>query len=387
MTLYPALGSARILIVSMRNLSPHVSRCAAYEFEDMIRACDAADLLAPVRYVHRGRIMRRVWRAGRAGRLLAPPITAGRDYDLLLALCQNPFDLRCLAQLRGIRDRCRRSACFLGEVWSAAIDKWRADLKHIADFDAVFTPFASSVAALSEVLGRPCHLILGGVDAAGFCPYPDRPLRSIDVYSMGRRPEIVHGALMRLAERGRLFYVYDTVSNFAVRDPAEHRALLSNFVKRSRYFLAYRAKFDSPDETHGQEELGLRHFEGAAGGAVMLGSAPRCEAYDQNFDWPDAVVPLSATNAFEVGEVIAELDGQPERVARIRRDNVVNSLLRHDWVYRWSQMLDIVGLPPSDGMPLRKAHLKRLAGKVLHAGEACASHVTLHGAVRRRRRR
>jgi hypothetical protein len=149
--------------------------------------------------------------------------------------------------------------------------------------------------------------------------------------------------------------------------PAEHRQLLSNFVKRSRYFLAYPAKFDRPDETRGQEELGLRQFEGAAGGAVMLGSAPQCEAYHRNFDWPDAIIPLSSTTPSEVGKLIAELDAQPDRVARIRRDNVANSLLRHDWVYRWRQMLEIIGLPPSEGMMLREADLKHLAGMVLKA--------------------
>jgi hypothetical protein len=331
-------------------------------------------MLAPVRCAPRGRVLRRVWRAvGRPDRLLATPLTSGNhDYDLLLALCQAPSDLRYLTALRGVRDRCRRSACLLEEVWSADLERWRGDLKRIADFDAVFTSIASSATALSDVMGRRCHVILGGVDAVKFCPYPDPPARSIDVYSMGRRPEAVHGALMLLARCGRLFYVYDTVRNFAIIDPAEHRALLRDLVKRSRHFLAYHAKFNEPEETHGQQELGMRYFEGAAGGAVMLGSAPRCEAYDRNFDWPDAVIPVSATDAWDVAEVLAELDGQPERVARIRRDNVVNSLLRHDWVYRWRQILDIMGLPRTDGMSLREAHLRHLAASVFHASRRAA---------------
>jgi hypothetical protein len=285
----------------------------------------------------------------------------------MLALCQGPGDLEDLGQLRGVAERCRRRVCFLDEMWAADIDRWRADLKRIADFDAVFTMFESSVGPVGEALGRQCHLLLGGVDAVRFCPYPDPPVRSIDVYSMGRRSADVHAALLRLAEDCGCFYLYDTVTTFLVRNPAEHRNLLRNLIKRTRYFLVYAAKFNKPEQTHGQEELGQRHFEGAAGGAVMLGSAPRCTAYAQNFDWPDATVPIKLIEATDVGDVIAELDRQPDRVARIRRDNVVNSLLRHDWVYRWRQILDVVGLPPSAGMAAREAHLAQLADVVRHA--------------------
>jgi hypothetical protein len=338
-----------------------------YEFEDTIRTVDVADMLAPVR-VPRGRLIRRLRRAvGRQADdlfMLRPP--TGRKYDLLLLLAHHPADLRYLEQLRDVRDACQRSACFLEEMWSAEIDKWRAEIERVADFDAIFMPFASSRAALAGVLGRGCHVIPGGVDAAKFCPYPTYPVRSIDVYAMGRRPRVVHRALVRRAESSGLLYVYDTVSDFAVIDPGEHRALLANLIKRSRYFLAYRAKFDRPEETGGQEELGFRHFEGAAGGAILLGSAPRCDTYDQEFDWPDAVIPVSATDASEVDDAMATLERDPDRVARIRKDNVVNSLLRHDWLYRWRRMLDLLGLAPSEGMTLREGHLKRMADAVLH---------------------
>jgi hypothetical protein len=367
MTFYPDTSGrrARILILSMRNLSTHASRCSAYEFEDTIRACDAADMLAPRQAVPRGQVMRRVSRAiGQSHRIVAEPIPPGRHYDLLLALCQSPSDLRHLPHLRELRERCARSACLLEEVWNVDIERWSRDIRWVANFDAVFTLLGASVPPLSKLLGRACHHVLGGVDAMKFCPYPDPPVRSIDVYSMGRRSGVVHTALMRLAEKHRWFYLYDTVANFSVIDPPQHRWLLSNFIKRSRYFMAYPAKFNSPDETRGQNELGLRQFEGAAGGAVMLGSPPRSEAYNRNFDWPDAIIPVSATNGADVGDVMTELDRQPERVARIRRDNVANSLLRHDWVYRWRSMLEIVGLAPSPEMTVREADLKRLAGIV-----------------------
>ena len=35
---------------------------------------------------------------------------------------------------------------------------------------------------------------------------------------------------------------------------------------------------------------------------------------------------------------------QPERLVEISRRNAMEALLRHDWAYRWKQILDIVGL-------------------------------------------
>jgi len=356
----------RILILSMRNLTTHASRCATYEFEDTISACDAVDVVAPVRTPSPGRISRRLQRSvGRPDWTVTASVPLEPEYDLLLATFQEPSDLEYFARLRGIRERCRRTACMLQEVWASQMDQWRPHLRALSEFDVLFTPLASSTSTLSELSGRPCHFVIGAADALRFCPYPGPPDRSIDVYSMGRRSKAVHRALLDLADAGTYFYLYDTVANFSVMNPAEHRALLRNFVKRTRYFLAYPAKFDSPEETHGQQEVGLRHFEGAAGGAVMLGSPPRCQAYEDHFDWPDAVVPVSTSEPSDIREVIAELDRQPERVERIRRNNIVNALLRHDWVYRWRQMLDVIGLAPSEGMSVREAQLKRLAAMVL----------------------
>lgn len=123
-----------------------------------------------------------------------------------------------------------------------------------------------------------------------------------------------------------------------------------------------------PGETEGQQEVGFRFFEGAAAGVVMIGEPPNVASFSENFDWPDAVVrlPLGST---EIGAVIDELEGQPERVARIRRDNVANALRRHDWVYRWNQVLEVVGLEPTAAARNRQARLAALAG----AGSSGAS--------------
>jgi hypothetical protein len=145
-----------------------------------------------------------------------------------------------------------------------------------------------------------------------------------------------------------------------MRNYREHRTLYSNLIKRSRYFIANKAKFDSGNQRGSQQELGSRFFEGAAGGAVMIGIPPVCEAYTKHFDWPDAVIDVT-DNTTDIADIIADLNAQAERLVRIRKDNIINSLLRHDWVYRWEEILNKVGLDNTPQMLIRKTALKNLA--------------------------
>ena len=98
----------------------------------------------------------------------------------------------------------------------------------------------------------------------------------------------------------------------------------------------------------------------------MIGTPPICEAYTTYFNWQDAVIEIPY-NAADVADIIAELDAQPERIKRIRQDNIINSLLRHDWVYRWSQILDKVGLEQTPEMLSRQTYLKNLAQLLMQA--------------------
>jgi hypothetical protein len=166
--------------------------------------------------------------------------------------------------------------------------------------------------------------------------------------------------LKACADRGELFYLYDTVTTFDVNDPRDHRALVAGLIKRCRYFIAYPAKFTLDAETGGHQELGPRYFEGAAGGAVMLGRAPTSPGFDRCFDWPDAVIPTS-TDPNRIVSLVAELDAQPERMQHIRRNNVVNSLRRHDWAYRWRDVLASLHLPARSGLITREQQLINLA--------------------------
>jgi hypothetical protein len=157
-----------------------------------------------------------------------------------------------------------------------------------------------------------------------------------------------------------LFYLHDSIAGHEAINSKEHRALLANVAKRSRYFIVNPGLIDLPDRRGNQIEIGNRYFEAAASGAIMIGERPKNEEFERLFDWPDAVTQLPYDSC-DIDMVIKDLDGDPERQDRTRRTSVVQALMRHDWVYRWEAVLKIAGLEPMQGVLDRKERLRRLA--------------------------
>lgn len=356
----------RVCIYSSRTIHSHVARCAGFEFEDVIRNVDSADLVVstPAPYFDYGsRVSNRFSR-----HLGIKPFNPGlqridvdRQYDIFFALCMFPSDLANLSALRGWRKQSDIAVCWLDEIWAANVSLWRGQMKLLSEFDFVILNNSGSVRSVEQAIGRPCYYLPIGIDALKFCPLPNAPRRCIDVYSMGRRMAEVHRQLMSLAEMGSIYYVHDTIQNLHAKDWHEHRLLVSATAKRSRLFVAYRAKIGRNFETKGQEEIGSRYFEGAASGAVVIGSSPRTNEWDDNFDWPDSVIELPA-EIHDVPDWLDDLLGDDERLARARTANVVNSLRRHDWAHRWRKVLELASLEPLPPLIARLNSLERLAG-------------------------
>jgi hypothetical protein len=95
----------------------------------------------------------------------------------------------------------------------------------------------------------------------------------------------------------------------------------------------------------------------------MIGQPPECEAFHDLFGWPDAVVPIRPDGS-DVAHVLDALRAEPSRLERIGIRNAREALLRHDWVYRWKQLLEIVGLEPTPRMLARIERLRRLADEI-----------------------
>jgi len=160
-----------------------------------------------------------------------------------------------------------------------------------------------------------------------------------------------------------MFYVHNTLARDAECTPVdlvEHRDLYANLAKRSRFFIVAPAKMDVPEETRGQVAFGYRYFEGSAAGAVLVGQAADCEAFRRHFSWPDAVIEMQPDGSDAI-EVISTLAANPERIRTISSRNAEEALLRHDWVYRWKNVLALAGLKPGPRMEARESRLEELA--------------------------
>jgi hypothetical protein len=357
----------RVLIFSQRNIFPNdLFRCPLYEFEDIIAQVDRAEIMSPqgdptTRWNHLAN--RLAFHAPIMLTTKLEKLQINKRYDMFFAICGSPRDLVMLDAVRDWRSACKTSVCLLDEMWVKQMDNHRFFLRALEGFDLVVLYYSGSVDALHKRIGSKCVFLPPGVDSIRFCPYPDLPKRCVDVYSVGRRSQITHQALLKMVDEAGLFYLHDSVAGLEAINPREHRSLFANLAKRSRYFIVNPGLVDRPDKRGTQSEAGNRYFEGASAGAILIGERPSNGEFGRLFDWPDALIELPY-NSDRIGAMIRELDSQPKKQDEIRRSNIVNTLKRHDWVYRWEAILKEVGLSPLSELSERKERLKTLAEDV-----------------------
>lgn len=366
----PTAREPRICMPSWRNFRKVAYQGSLYEAQDVLADSGEVDLLCldpGPHYRFREGWQRRILWHDFTKRLsyINPglrPVRLDRDYDVFIATCQSWWDLLSLNAVKGWKERCRTSVCWMDEMWAAWVPRYKNWLHLMDQFDHIVLNLRGSVEAVEQALGRPCHWVPHGADALRFSPYPRPPERVIDVYSIGRRWVGVHQALLRRAEAGGFFYVYDTVNvnDTILPDHRVHRDFIASMAKRSRCFMVAPAKMDDPTGIGGQSEVGSRYFEGSASGAVLIGEKPEGPSFRELFDWEDSVIEIK-TDGSDVIDVLSDLARHPERAERISRRNAAAALLRHDWAYRWKDILRVAGLAPGPALAGREARLRELA--------------------------
>jgi hypothetical protein len=369
----------QVLLLSQRRIADLVAFCLAYEFEDTLAAVTGAQRIDAIdfpslEYSRRAyRLARLLSGSPKFARRLAPypkgKVVLEREYELFFPVFSHVHQLYSLAVIPNWRERCRKAACFITEVWSDLLPEYLLEL--LSSFDHVFIGHRYSVQDVTRIIGRPCTYLPFAVDVPRFAPASlDQP-RPIDICNIGRRSSITHQALLEQAERQRSFYYYDTVAasgtdrkqrTFRVDNPHEHRIMLATLLKHSSYFIAHRSRVNEPDYTAGRNEISARFYEGAAAGTVMIGEAPPTEDFAQQFNWPDAVIHVPFDSP-EIGRILTDLDGQPERLRAVRRNNAREAALRHDWLHRIQVVFDVLGLKPTEAMHARARQLEQIAGR------------------------
>jgi hypothetical protein len=363
---------SRICMLTVREVLHEAFRCAIYESQDVLLDIDDVDLIhirSGKFYKLRESQKRAIWHDFTKRMITAniafEKVRLKEEYELFIIYCQGLTDLVDMSAIRGWKDRCRTSLCWIDELWAANVPKAKYWLSALKEFDHVVVGLSGTVRVLSEAIEKPCHFVPGAVDTVRFSPYPKPPARTIDIYSIGRIWEGLHQAFLDVSAKNGIFYVYDTfnASDTKVKNHRQHRELLANMAKRSKYFFVAPAKMNVTEETKGQVEVGFRYYEGSAAGAIMLGEVPDCESFHTMFDWPEVVVEIKP-NGSDVANVLASLAAQPDRLLEISRRNSMEALLRHDWVYRWKQILNIAGLKPTPEMEIREKRLKQMAEQI-----------------------
>jgi hypothetical protein len=360
---------SRILVWSQRNIENFIFNSCLFEFEDIINEVDVANLISPPQYNHSGQLVKKLVKDTtqycKSLANLNPyfyPLNLKQEYDVFLTILDFPKNLSSINLLKNRLKKCHFSVCYLIEIWRKDLPELKNFLEFFQNFDLICLGHSEIVDDVRKIINRPCIYLPPGVDAVKFYPDLKTSDRSIDLVNLGRRSEVVHQALLELAEQQNFFYYYDYLSGARQRGDRhqEHRTLICNLLKSSRYFITNHAKVNKPQETNGQREIGYRFFEGAAAGCVLLGCPPDNVAFKHYFDWDNAIIPIDF-DEHNIVKIIAELDSQPELLKQIQTDNVVNSLLKHDWVYRWEEVLKKLGLSLTPGMEKRQHQLKEMA--------------------------
>ena len=363
---------SRVLTWSLRNIQNFVYNSCLFEFEDIISEVDKADIYAPPQFGPRGRVINKTIVS--TTRHVKPlPLTSvnpylkseslDREYDMYFVTLDFPWFGSSINLLKDWRKKCKTAVCYIVEIWTEDIPKLKNFMSFFNQFDLICIGTEHVLKDVQAMTDKPVIFVPPGVDTIKFCPdFESGKGRSIDITNLGRRSPSTHNALLEKAENEDFFYYHELTNGSVLRveDHQAHRTLTANLLGSSRYYVTNYAKADMPKLIAGEYEIGYRFFEGAAAGAVLIGAQPKGDLYGKYFNWEDSIIPVRFDEP-DIAKIIDELDARPGYIESIQARNAMNSLLQHDWVYRWEMILEALGQEPTPGVIARKQKLKEMA--------------------------
>jgi hypothetical protein len=362
----------KTLLISTFNCDRRPAQGVCFEFVNIISRLERATIIAPEAVkgapgalVHAMRAnggsvrsaIRQMRRAQQG--LMSQPARVDQDHDLCFFMCQYLRELPNVERVKGWRERSRRAVAFILESWSSTLEDLRSEIRILDKFDHVFVLNADVVPRLQRYTRTPVSFLPPGADCLAGLHGHEEPARVIDVLCIGRRIDAVHQRMLHEARERGWYYAFDSWAGLRASDWATVRAVNAGMIRRSRYFVAWDPSYADKKSglMRGDRAFTTRHFEGAGGGAILLGSRTRSSEFDACFDWPDAVIEISPDGS-DLAERLSELEADPARQAAIRRNNMLNFLRRHDWAHRWAHMVETLGLEIT---PAHRARQEALA--------------------------
>ncbi len=275
--------------------------------------------------------------------------------DVGVVVFPNGHTVGDLRLVKGWRDLASRWVAVVHELWPSHVQDQAGAMGEVfAQFDAVSIMTLAGARAVEQ---RFPNL------TTRFAPFAidGRPLthrrahrRGVTLYNPGRRDAVQHAAL-REAVADEL-YLFDTFSPGPCADLRVHRQNYMNTIRHSRLMLTNHAKFDSPQETLGAVEVGLRITEALGGGAVPIGHHPDeidMDGLDRSWFGPRIPVGHAADHDL-IQSVLADTD----HADRVAFEGPRFVALHHDWSNRAAELLTRAGVDLPESLEAHQDKLK-----------------------------
>lgn len=360
----PTSSSLRVLLFSLHNLIPAAWNGVIYEMMEVVRRMEGATLVAPVAAEPEARS---VWASYRealrttSGKVLAklavptaaeaPTTEVSGEFDMAFYACQFPHEVREINCIPHWRERTRKACIFILETWACDTERQRAHFRQLDMFDHVFVFNTQSVPLVQRHTRTPVSYLPTAADTLLLPASRFAGARSVDYLCMGRRNNRVHNRMYEICARDDRFYLFDLWRGLKAKSWPEARRQNADMAARARHFVVW-TPFRNSEAT-----LTTRYFEGAASGAVMIGSAPDLPEFARLFSSPNPVVEMPS-DPDQVEDFLEGLDANADALAATGRANRLDMLARHDWAHRWAEVLAAIGLPVSAGLEARFGELR-----------------------------
>ena len=174
------MNRSRVCMPTWRDFNKGAFQCGLYEAQDIIAETDAVDVITLK--AKPGLRSREQWQKNLvyhdpSGTLMYmnPGLKRVRlvgEYQLFIVVCQNLRELLYVNAIDGWREQCRKSICWIDEMWASAVPRYKRWLRALEQFDHICVGYRGTVDPLSKALGRQCHWI------------PEESMRCVSVPSL-----------------------------------------------------------------------------------------------------------------------------------------------------------------------------------------------------------
>jgi len=254
-----------------------------------------------------------------------------------LLICPSPADLGSILQITGWRQRYRTLVAWVFDsFWTEHIPRFA---RWTRVFDQIYVTEQEDIDKWRRMMHAPVEWLPWGSDVLRLGS--DNPSRHFDLLRFGRQPsqwddDVTTGK--ECDSRGVRFRGRPP----ELKDATESELSLMNFLRNTKYTLAFSNLVSPNPQTHPiREYLTGRWTDALAAGAIVAGVPPRSDSV-RSLLWPEALLDLATVKQGDGLNVITEAirDWTPARA----RLNYLRSLERLDWRWRFKKVAETLGI-------------------------------------------